>query len=280
MAFRDLLVLGEEKKVARPAVEAAMDLAARSDAHVTLLRLQRRVPIPGFLTAQLPNELMPALDKATRPDFAEERAAAEALAKRQGITLEWRERVVDDPAAAGVIALHARYADLLVAAQPPEEGGPDGYRDLVETLLPATGRPVLLVPSIGAAPGFGRRILVAWDGGREATRAVADALPLLTAAEEVEVAVVDAGKRLRNPEPQPGAAIALHLSRHGAKATVAQLSSGGLSIGDVLLNRVADRGFDLIVMGAYAHSRLRDLVLGGVTQHLLRHMTVPLFTAH
>src|SRR5262249_44560338 len=121
----------------------------------------------------------------------------------------------------------------------------------------------------------GERVLVAWAHSREATRAVHDALPLLKLAKSVTVMEV-------NPEPDHlgGADIALHLTRHGVKAEVASTTSGDINNGDAILSRAADLTADLLVMGGYGHSRLREFAFGGVTRHILEHMTLPVLMSH
>lgn len=279
MTMRDFVVLLDENK-AQPTLEAACDLAARLQAQVTALGLRSGRPLPGFIAAELPSDMLGNIAARDRELGATQRRAAEAVAARHGVAMAWQD-LGSDPAGAGETAgVAARYSDLLVVGQPPLDNGGDGRADLVQTLLVGTGRPVLVVPAVGAVRGFGQRAMVAWDGGREAARAVADALPLLRRADEVEVVTIDAARRFAPVEAEPGSAITTHLVRHGAKARLVRLESGPLSVADLLLNRAADRGHDLLVMGAYAHSRLRDLVLGGVTRHMLKHMTLPIFTSH
>lgn len=279
MAFRDILVLIDDHPACERRTAAAVDLAARSNAHLVGLRLVSVPSVPGFVAAQMPAAVREAQESIDRAAAAEARQRFEAEARRNGLSYEWRDVAVESGHGSEPISLQARYADLLIVGQPDEESTAE-ERALVETLLVACGRPVLVIPSIGAPSGFGRKALVGWDARREAARAVHDALPLLIAAEEVEVVTVNARPGRGGHGPEPGADVTRHLARHGVKVKLAQLSSGPLSVGDLLLNRVSDQGFDLIVMGAYAHSRLRDLVLGGVTRHMLRHMTVPIFTAH
>jgi len=115
----------------------------------------------------------------------------------------------------------------------------------------------------------GQRVVVGWNSTREAARAVNDAMPLLVAAEVVTVLTIDAREAPLGHGQLPGADISLHLARHGVKAQVEQTVSADLSVGDVLLSRAADLGADLLVMGAYGHSRLRELLLGGATRTLL-----------
>jgi nucleotide-binding universal stress UspA family protein len=121
---------------------------------------------------------------------------------------------------------------------------------------------------------------VAWDASREATRAVNDAIPLLASATTVTVLSVDPAIGRTEHGDVPGADIALHLARHGVNVRVEQTVSGGIGIGDLLLSRASDLGADLLVMGAYGHSRLRELVLGGATRTMLKSMTLPVFMSH
>jgi nucleotide-binding universal stress UspA family protein len=120
------------------------------------------------------------------------------------------------------------------------------------------------------------RVMVCWDGSRPAARAVADAMPLLTRAGQVDVAIVEQAKS----DEMPGADVAEHLARHGLKVTVQRIARGDLDVKDVLLNYAADSAADLVVMGGYGHSRMREFILGGVTRGMLASMTVPTLLAH
>jgi nucleotide-binding universal stress UspA family protein len=190
-------------------------------------------------------------------------------------------RLIDDEASSG-LGLQARSADLLVLSQ-SEEG-----TDLVTQVLPQAGRPVLVLPAAALEYPWKqpRRILVAWDASREAARALAGALPLLRQADLVELIVCEtdpAGRVARDvqlADPLP------YLARHGIRANVRHhtLAGGGLfhrdAVGTALLSAATDDGFDLLVMGAYAHSRLRETFLGGVTRTVLAQMTLPVLLEH
>ena len=126
-----------------------------------------------------------------------------------------------------------------------------------------------MVPYIGTAPEPLRRILVAWNGSREAARAVHDALPFLLAAERTTVLIVDPQAQSSNVGEPPGADLAAHLARHGVRVEIKTVPGGGLAAGDAILAQAADEGADLLVMGGYGHSRLWEMVLGGATRHLL-----------
>jgi nucleotide-binding universal stress UspA family protein len=122
--------------------------------------------------------------------------------------------------------------------------------------------------------------MIAWDGSREAARAVHDSMPLLRLAEEVVVLIVDANKLGPRFGQNPGAGIVAHLGRHDVASRIAQVQSGGAAITDLILAEAKSAGADLIVMGGYGHSRLRELMLGGVTRHMIERMTLPVLLAH
>ena len=153
-------------------------------------------------------------------------------------------------------------------------------RDLMtEAVLFESGRPVLAVPYIGPDEAKIRNVIVAWDGRREASRAANEALPLLSKAETVSVVVVgDSAPSARTGEP--GADLALHLTRHGVNVSVKRISDAGIDVTNALLSHAADSEADLIVMGGYGHSRLREFVLGGATRGILGSMTLPVLMAH
>jgi nucleotide-binding universal stress UspA family protein len=174
-----------------------------------------------------------------------------------------------------VFGLHARYADLSVLAQDAPESQDLRFADLAEDVLISAGRPVLVVPKGGAA-WSGRTALVAWNGSREAARALADAMPLLERAQTVEV--FTAGEQ--DIGDLPGADIAAHLARHRIDVEVFRFAGIESSVGDALLNRAADIGADFVVMGGYGRSRFREYVLGGVTRHVLQNLTLPVLMSH
>ena len=200
---------------------------------------------------------------------AEHRAVFEEIVRRQRIRSEWRSVSY----LSSDVAEHAHYADLAVIARSrpaPLEAGTAGF---VESLVLTSARPVIIFPPHGTVTQI-RRIVVGWNAGREAVRAVADALPLLVRAAEVEVLVVDPQHHPGHGQ-EPGADIARHLARHGTTVEVLRLSSGGEGVGRVLLSRAADFGADLLVMGAYGHSHLSEWMFGGVTRTILREAGLP-----
>jgi len=218
-----------------------------------------------------------AIEEAAEQRAAAAQAAFHAALAREGIAGEWRtSRVV----ATAEAVVHARYADLAIVGQTdPDHQGP-GALPLAEDVLLDSGRPVLIVPYVGRFADVGQRVLVGWNASREAARAVNDALPLLAHATSVTVLSVNPVVGSTAHGEVPGADIGVHLARHGVKVAVETTQVSALDASDVLLNRAADLGADLIVTGGYGRSRMRELVLGGVTRDLLRRMTVPVLMAH
>jgi nucleotide-binding universal stress UspA family protein len=151
---------------------------------------------------------------------------------------------------------------------------------MLEGVLFSSGTPLLLVPQ-GVTPSLRpERVTVAWDARPEASRAVRAALDLIVGAKEVSLALVDpvAGNAVYGEEP--GADLATYLSRHGARVTVDRLPSQGRSVADILRRHATDKDAELMVMGAYGHSRVREIVFGGVTRQFLEAMTVPVLMSH
>ncbi len=263
------------------AVDFALALAARMDAHIAVLEIVN-LPVP----APSPWGLLP--DLAMNEIYTTLRAKAESNASA------WRERLSGESIASDVrvteslfvepprtAALHARYSDLAVMTA----AGAD-VRDLpviqafFTALLMETGRPVLVVP-----PGFKSReatghMVVAWRPTREASRALHDALPLLRAARSVDVLQVDPQGGDKGDGPQPGADIAAHLARHGLQVRVVVHALAGETVAEALATHAQRTGAELLVAGGYGHSRFREWMLGGVTRELLRSATLPVLFSH
>ena len=160
----------------------------------------------------------------------------------------------------------------------PEPHKPALERLIVETALFDSGRPVLIVPYIQRTGLKLDRVMVGWDGSRSAARAVADTIPLLVRAKATEVVIV-ASEPAKSDE-MPGADIAHHLARHGAKVEVKSIVTAETDVANTILSRAADTSADFLVMGGYGHSRLREFILGGVTRGILSSMTIPTLMSH
>lgn len=278
MSYKTIVVLIERSWRAE-LLEVAFALARGMDAHLVGLYSVKAMTLPAYVLTEAgpAGESFNANQQAwlARRE-AEARAAFEAAAARSGHQkIEWR---IAEGETVPALCLSARYADFVIAGQPAPGVDENGRApDVHQSLALATGRPVLLVPYAGHFAGVGRNILVAWNASRESARAVADALPLLRKAERVSIVVFNPG---HEHGEEPGADIALHLARHGVKVSVATRVGKDVGIGELMLSHAADVAADLIVMGAYGHSRIRELVLGGATRTLLESMTVPVLMSH
>lgn len=288
MGFKDILVTVDTAPSARGRIELAAALAERFRSHLIGLHavLGAEGPRRGGYFDYFDHSLLDPLYRDYREKVAAEAEASrsrfEDSAKRRGVTAEWRT-ALGYPSE--VVAVCGRYVDLIVLGQAdPDDTSSVLFRPLPEEVALAVGRPILVVPYAGSWREIGRRILIAWDASREATRAVNDALPLLQGAQAVTVLSVDPAASPKNHGgghgEVPGADIALHLARHGVKVAIESTVSAGIGVGETLLSRVSDLEADLLVMGAYGHSRVRELLLGGATRTVLESMTVPVLMAH
>jgi nucleotide-binding universal stress UspA family protein len=253
-------------------------LAERFEAHLIGLDAT-----PSFIFAA-PTVVTPAdaeaIAEAERERSAEIKAKFDASAVSRAFVAEWRELKLENADLPGAVLNHARASDLIVVSQADPDWELSGMFDFPERIVMEGGRPVLVVPYAGAYGEIGKRITIAWSGKREGARAAFDALPLLKTAEEVTLlCVVGSGADAESGD-LPGAEIAAALARHGVKVTAQKSIAEDIGVADDILSRLADSGADLLVMGAYGYSRLRQMVFGGVTHHILKHMTVPTLMSH
>lgn len=275
MTLRSLLVLLPDGDAADPAAAVARQLAKAHGAHVVGVAPTGLVEVPTVIhaAAELPDLAATAARLLRhRAEAATERFAA--ACRHEGLDLF--EAVVDEADTLHAVRDRALAADLVVLAQPdPKRPDHAGRRAVVEDLLLRVVRPVLLVPYANAATTIGSRVLAAWDGGREATRALADALPLLQRAQRVDVLRwTDKAPRENGSAARRDDALRRWLSSQGVEAVLRTPPASG-PVGELLLSAAADAGADLVVMGAFAHPRWTERVLGGVTRTLLDTMTVP-----
>jgi nucleotide-binding universal stress UspA family protein len=285
MRLRDLQVVLDASPRSDIHRDIAIELARANGAHLTgLCPLELLLPADlGFALGGYPEvmALQAAVDQlqsqameAARPIEAGFR---EAL-RREGLSGDWRSA---PGAVATAVAFHARHADLTVVGQAdPGRPMPPAGRHMVEDVLLAAGRPLLIIPYAGSFPSIGRNVLIAWNETREAARAVNDALGLMDPTATVTVlSLARAGGA--EATDVPGAEIAEHLARHGLSVTAARsVTDSNISEADALLSYAADLAADLLVMGGYGHSRMRELTLGGTTRGVLQHMTLPVLMSH
>ena len=257
--------------------EYAISVASAFQAQLCAIRFVYEGFVPGSVFDSIPAELMDT--PRTENGQAAQAAASsfEEAARRAGLSAEARLVHSSLGAAAGTFAGLARSFDISIVAQAEPDKG--GARDqIIEAALFESGRPVLVVPYIQREGIKLDHVMVCWDGGCNAARAIADAMPFLARANAVEVVMVvgEAGKR----GEIPAADMAHHLARHGLNVELKRIVTGDLDATNRILSHAADAKGDFIVMGGYGHSRWRELVLGGATRGILKSMTVPTLMSH
>ena len=272
--MKDILVPLDTTDICKLRLDAALNLADRFDSHVTGFYEERSIDYVLYgesYSAAFAETLEQQLEQENKAvtdvfnDCVKTRAAK--------CTLK-----IEKPARRRDVFAQANISDLVVAGQLDPEKHIYGVKHHPEHFVMDSGKPVLIVPYIGFPQSMGKNIMIAWDQSKEASRAVHDAMPLLRKAENVHVfSVVD--KKVGENEVV-AADIAEHLSRHDVNVNTQPLLHADVPVAETLLSRAADADIDLIVMGAYGHSRLREYTLGGTTRTILESMTIPVLMTH
>lgn len=275
--LKDLLVVTDNSEKNDKRVRYALQLAKRFEAHLTGLYFIPVYTTPPAVGAYLTQDMEARILEGELQRAEEAQRHFRDMVAAHDIAFETHIDKGPQHDHARMLSLHGRYADLTIIGQRDPESGENSL-DPGDVVL-AAGAPVMIVPHIGAPSTCGERIMVAWNASRESARAVRDAMPLLEKAKTVDISCFRLDQTSAHAD-LPGADIGLHLSRHGIKVNVQILEGTDIDVGNALLSHVADRGNDMLVMGGYGHSRLREAVLGGATRTVLQSMTVPVLMAH
>jgi nucleotide-binding universal stress UspA family protein len=260
-----------------PAGDFAISIADAFNAHVLGVAFSYEPVIPGMVMGGIPPEI---IESQRRESDEKARAAVarfEATANRAGVAAESRIISASVSGAAEQLGRLGRRFDLVVVGQAQHDEA-SAAEVVDEGVLFDSGRPVVFVPYIQKAGLKLDRVMVCWDGSRAATRAIADAMPFLKKAKQVEIVMVSTKKP--KDDEVAGADLGQHLARHGLKVDVKRITATDTDVSSTILSYAADSSTDLIVMGGYGHSRLREFILGGVTRGLLESMTVPVLMSH
>ncbi len=257
------------------ALPYGLSLAAAAGAHASVRCAAVRIILPSGYIYDAGADLLAGENERLKDIAARTAAAAETQARLAGVAADVRTDLLlyDDVAQSFVEAARSRDLSIVDAGI----GLADIDRGLVESLIFDSGRPLVVVPR-GSDRFRGERIVVAWDGSARAARAVHDALPFLKAASDVRIVTISGEKDLAGSVP--GADIAAHLARHGLAVTLASLPVGRDGAGATLRQYAEEQKADMVVMGAYAHSRLWQFVLGGVTRTMLEDAPVPILMSY
>lgn len=281
MSYKTLLVFLDSSEDSASRFDAACDLAAHYDAHLSALAMTQRVlPVlaSGIGAAT-------AVMDVGQLQEAREKAHALALEADQRLTarsqlgdVRWISQ--DLAVLREVAALHGRQADLIIVGPSSNDTNALLRESAFEGALFSSGRPVLLLPSQWQGAPSMDNIVVAWDASREAARALSVATPLIEKAKSVTIVVVDPEPGRQGFGENPGDDIATVMARHCKNVELAKIPSGGLSVAEALQAKAADVAADLIVMGGYGHSRLRESLFGGVTREMVERAPVPVLMSH
>jgi nucleotide-binding universal stress UspA family protein len=282
MNFKTILVnLNCESQVPE-LVAAAATLARPEKAHVIGVYVTPPLLTPSVVVFPMGSAFYDEQIAEYRATAQRIKATFDDLTRGAGFVAEWRVHgdvyTASQSIADGMIE-EARTADLVIVSQ-----GRGGLQpmlpDVAERVAIESGRPVLVIPMTWVAGEYGRNVAVAWNGSREATRAVFDSLPLLERAERIRLVTVGAQMSENGGNTIPSAELAATMARHGLDVEVESIAEDEPRTADAILSQIAVDGADLLVMGAYGHSRMRELILGGATRAVLKNMTIPVLMSH
>ncbi|CCM75395.1 universal stress protein [Rhizobium mesoamericanum] len=273
MSYKTILAILDTVENTRVVADFAFAIAAQSNAHVIGLHAETVAVVPLVAPMEIPDPVaVQALQDMARSQTVEIERIFRRRAEMEGASFEWRSFTSSAGYGTAPLIESARSADLLIVSQADPSKSSDSHVD-VDNFLFESGRPVLMIPFVLRQPKPIKRVLIAWNGSKEAARATFDALPILQAADEVEVFSVDPVDNALQSAAVAGAEIAGALARHGVNVTLATSQSAEKSASSVIENRLSDSSIDLLVMGAYTHSRLWQMIFGGTTRTLLQSMT-------
>jgi nucleotide-binding universal stress UspA family protein len=276
MSFKNLLVHIDDTDICAERLAAAVALAKRDDAHLTGIALALESTVSTYIGIDFTSSLTEAQQEAIKESAQSAVAKFEAAAKEAGIEHTSRILKSAGPKAPARLAFFARHSDLIFVGQPNPDSSSHDFQDaLLDAVLHNSGRSVYVVPYIGRYQAKVRKAVIAWDGGKKAVRAVNDAIPLLKARKKVDILVVNPKIRSDDFGGAQGENLVEHLKRYGVNAQVVIKTNPELSVDTIIQNYISDSGADLLVMGAFGQSRLREKAFGGVTETILQQMIVP-----
>ena len=259
---------------------AALSLAERFQAHLIGLSV---LPPIAVVTTGMPDGMPIVIDehcKLYREEAAAMKSAFELAVRGRSFVAEWRDDEADAFGVAHRVLQHASAVDLVIASQADPNWPGSDELDVADRLAIGSGRPVLIVPNTGVLREIGQNVLVAWNAGREATRVVFDALPILQRAKEVRVVWVNPQSEYELAQDFAAADICAALARQGVNCQATEQIKPRAHVGETLLSCAKEFDTDLLLMGCYGHTRLREFVFGGASRYVLTHMALPVLMSH
>lgn len=279
MSYKTVLMHCNDGHRIERLLAATVTVAEKFQAHLLALSVTPPMAVVA-VGPETPPMVIDAHCELYRAENPAMQSAFEAATRGRAFTSDWREEEADAFGVAERVLEYARAADLVVASQTDPDWPGSERLDVADRLAIESGRPVLIVPNSGVHSRIGEKVLVAWNARREAVRAVFDALPLLQRAQEVRVVWVNPQSERELARDVPAADICVALARHGVKCQATEQVAPRAGVGETLLTCAKDFEADLVVMGCYGHTRLREFVFGGASRHVLTHMSVPVLMSH
>ena len=277
MAIKNILVHIDHSMACESRVNAAIDLARQSNARLSALFVVPDYFMPSYVEAQISTDIITQINDEAVARAKESMNKVKDQVSTAGLSIDV---YIEEGNIIAILGDYARYTDLLVLGQ-NQPDDPDNISEaLADHLVIEGGAPCLVIPFIGARKTLGKRILMAWNESRESARALKDALPLLKHADMVEVLFIKPKSHNQEHTSTQEKVIISYLADHGITARVSLCIDNHLDPGNTILSQAVENDIDLVVMGAFGHSRLREMVLGGATHHLLKEMTVPVLISH
>ena len=279
MAYKSILTVVTDPTHSSAQIETAIALARREDAHLDVLCIGVDATLTGYYYDAAGATISQiAYDEARAVANKTEEAVRQRLA-REDIRWSVESNVAIIGAVGGVIAQYARFSDLVILHKPYGPHGNQATETILEACLFEAGAPVLVVPQAEPSVEYGKRIILAWNRSNEALRAMRAALPMLKAASLVDITVIDPPAHGLE-RSDPGGLLSQLLARHGVRAEVSVLARTLPHTSEILCRHARDINADMVVMGAYGHSRFREAILGGSTRNMLEAADLPVFMAH
>ncbi|MEM8812151.1 MAG: universal stress protein [Pseudomonadota bacterium] len=280
MTYKTVLVCLHNEDGAERLSRFAAAVAAKFQAHLIGLYPARQVELHATLGPYISDDILDRLKEQAEQEAERFKALFETGVGGTAPSSEWRSLHARSEEVLEALVGQALPVDLVIMSQPADPDDAREEHEVHRKLILGAGRPVLVMPKYGDFDTIGERVILGWNGTRESSRAAHDAMPFLSAAKEVSMLGVESRHATEDELKQNGKDLAENLKRHGAHVSVSNFRKGDTSVADEMLNTAADKGADLIVMGAYGHSRVYDFVLGAATSGILEHMTVPILFSH
>ncbi len=278
MKYRSIFTVWDGLENSRSTFQTALQLARVNDAHLSVLCIGYEMIQPAFGYVDVSSTMV-------NENYADARNQVEELKREVTSILEvedvkWGVETIisQTPGLSHAVGDAARFSDLVILPKPYEKDGNEKAANIVEAALFEGNVPVLVHPS-NSVKNFGKRVLIAWNESNEALTAIRAALPFISAAEAVEIVIIDPARH-DTDRSDPGSAISTMLARHGVSVEVSILPRTVSRISDILNQHITETGADFLVMGAYGHSRFRERILGGATRNTLESVLVPVLMAH